>query len=91
MNKVLGLFADFHSDGLFILRILGSGDLPFPADATFILCGLLIFRKLVLPAEALMTVYLVLFYADTIAFHLGRKYGRIKACGVKEIGERQGR
>ncbi len=76
MNTVLDFLVHFHSGGLFILLILGGVGLPFPEDATLILCGFLISRDFVHPVRALVTVYVGILCADSIIFHIGKKYGR---------------
>lgn len=62
--------------GMFILLILGGVGLPFPEDATLILCGLLISTQVVRPVPALLTVYAGLLIADLTLHFIGRKYGR---------------
>ncbi len=76
MNTVLDFLVHFHSAGLFILLILGGVGLPFPEDATLILCGFLISQDFLHPVRALVTVYIGLLCADSIIFHIGKKYGR---------------
>ena len=66
----------FHYLGLFILLLLGGIGLPFPEDATLILCGFLISTQVVKPIPALLTVYVGLLTADMILHFIGRKYGR---------------
>jgi membrane protein DedA with SNARE-associated domain len=63
--------------GLFILLILGAIGLPFPEDATLILCGFLIAQDILQPLRALIVVYTGLLIADTIIYYLGKKYGRL--------------
>jgi len=62
--------------GLFLLLILGGIGLPFPEDATLILCGILISTQVVRPIPALLTVYVGLLMADLTLHFIGRKYGR---------------
>jgi membrane protein DedA with SNARE-associated domain len=62
--------------GMFILLILGGVGLPFPEDATLIMCGLLISTQVVRPIPALLTVYAGLLIADLTLHFIGRKYGR---------------
>jgi membrane protein DedA with SNARE-associated domain len=76
MNTIIDFLAHYHSAGLFILLILGGVGLPFPEDATLILCGILISQHLLHLVRALVTVYLGLLCADSIVFHIGKKYGR---------------
>jgi membrane protein DedA with SNARE-associated domain len=62
--------------GLFLLLLLGGVGLPFPEDATLILCGILISTQVVRPIPALITVYAGLLIADLSLHFIGRKYGR---------------
>jgi membrane protein DedA with SNARE-associated domain len=62
--------------GLFSLLILGGIGLPFPEDATLILCGFLISTQVVKPFPALITVYAGLLIADLTLHFIGKKYGR---------------
>lgn len=75
--EYISLLTDhFPLIGLFTLLILGSVGLPFPEDATLILCGYLISHAVIPPFRALIIVYAGLLIADTIMYHLGKKYGR---------------
>ncbi len=62
--------------GLFLLLLLGGIGLPFPEDATLILCGFLISTQVVKPIPALITVYVGLLIADLTLHFIGKKYGR---------------
>lgn len=62
--------------GLFLLLLLGGIGLPFPEDATLILCGFLISTQVVKPIPALITVYMGLLIADLTLHLIGKKYGR---------------
>lgn len=62
--------------GMFSLLILGGVGLPFPEDATLILCGILISIQVVKPIPALLTVYAGLLMADLLLHLIGRKYER---------------
>ena len=62
--------------GLFLLLLLGGVGLPFPEDATLILCGFLISTQVVRPIPALITVYIGLLIADLTLHFIGKKYGR---------------
>jgi membrane protein DedA with SNARE-associated domain len=62
--------------GLFALLILGGIGLPFPEDATLILCGFLIASRIAPPLPALVAVYAGLLAADAILYSFGRRYGR---------------
>ncbi|MBZ0155519.1 MAG: DedA family protein [Alphaproteobacteria bacterium] len=71
-----GIVEHFPYLGLFTLLCLGAIGLPFPEDATLILCGFLISQEAVTPLPALTTVYAGLLSGDMIIFSFGRKYGR---------------
>ncbi|KAF0146070.1 MAG: DedA protein [Nitrospirae bacterium] len=77
MLNFSGLVEHFPYAGLFILLILGGIGLPFPEDATLILCGFLISHDMVKPALALFVVYSGLLAADFFLYLVGRKYGRM--------------
>jgi len=62
--------------GLFLLLILGGVGLPFPEDATLILCGILISTQVVKPFPVLIIVYVGLLIADLTLYFIGKKYGR---------------
>jgi membrane protein DedA with SNARE-associated domain len=66
----------FPYSGLFVLLILGGMGLPFPEDATLILCGFLIASGAVKPVPALVVVYGGLLTSDLLLHFLGRKFGR---------------
>lgn len=70
------LIEHFPYTGLFVLLILGGIGLPFPEDATLILCGLLLSHEVIKPMPALFVVYSGLLIADFLLYHFGRKYGR---------------
>ncbi len=76
MENVLQFTGHFPYIGIFLLLILGGIGFPFPEDATLMLCGFLIAREVIHPFPALVTVYAGLLVADTIIYHLGKKYGR---------------
>jgi len=65
-----------HYLGLFVLLIAGGVGLPFPEDATLILCGVLISAGDVKFLPAILTVYAGLLCGDTILYHFGKKFGR---------------
>lgn len=71
------LIENFPYIGLFALLILGGIGLPFPEDATFILCGFLIQAQTVKTVPALLVIYLGVLIADFILYSFGRKYGRM--------------
>ncbi|MBI4765156.1 MAG: DedA family protein [Deltaproteobacteria bacterium] len=62
--------------GLFLLLLFGGVGLPFPEDATLILCGFLISTQIVKPIPALIIVYAGLLIADLTLHFIGKKYGR---------------
>lgn len=62
--------------GLFALLILGGIGMPFPEDATLILCGFLISTGVVKPVPALLVVYSGLLLTDFFLHFVGRKYGQ---------------
>jgi membrane protein DedA with SNARE-associated domain len=66
----------FPYAGLFVLLVLGGIGLPFPEDATLILCGFLISHDIVKPVPALVVVYAGLLCADVTLYFIGKKYGR---------------
>lgn len=76
MSEALNLVAQFPYMGLFILLILGGFGLPFPEDATLILCGFLISQGIIKPVPALLIVYTGILLSDLTLYTIGRKYGR---------------
>ena len=76
MENVSQFTEHFPYLGLFLLLILGGIGLPFPEDATLMLCGFLIAQDVIHPLRAFVTVYTGLLVADTMIYHLGKKYGR---------------
>lgn len=77
MPDFSGFVQHFPYLGLFILLILGVIGLPFPEDATLILCGFFISAHLVSPIPALFAVYSGVLIADIFLYSIGRKYGRM--------------
>ncbi len=77
MNSILTIAEHFPYMGLFILLILGGIGLPFPEDATLILCGFFISTHVVKPIPALFVVYSGVLIADVFLYFIGRKYGRM--------------
>lgn len=69
------IVAHFPYLGLFGLLILGGLGLPFPEDATLILCGFLIFNDVVKPLPALLVVYAGVLLTDLLLYSIGKKYG----------------
>ena len=76
MENVSHFTEHFPYLGLFLLLLLGGIGLPFPEDATLMLCGFLIAQEVIQPLRALVIVYAGLLISDTIIYHLGKKYGR---------------
>ncbi len=70
------LIKHFPYLGLFVLLVLGGIGLPFPEDATLILCGFLIAHNLVRAIPAIIITYIGLLFADYFLYFVGRKYGR---------------
>ncbi len=77
MSWISVLLAQAPYGGLFVLIILGGVGLPFPEDATLILCGVLIATEVVRPAPALLLVYSGLLATDVFLHLLGKKYGQM--------------
>jgi membrane protein DedA with SNARE-associated domain len=75
MPDLMSLTQHFPYVGLFILLILGGLGLPFPEDATLILCGFLLFHGTVKPVPAFLAVYTGLLLADVMIYWFGRTYG----------------
>ncbi len=72
---VAGIIDQFPYIGLFMLLVLGSVGMPFPEDATLILCGFLISTEVVKPVPVLLVVYSGLLISDFFIFLVGNKYG----------------
>src|SRR5208282_162389 len=72
---VVGIINQFPYIGLFMILILGGMGLPFPEDATLILCGALIATEVVKPVPVLLVVYAGLLISDFFIFLVGNKYG----------------
>ncbi len=75
MPLVSGIIDQFPYFGLFALLILGGLGLPFPEDATLILCGFLMSTGVVKPVPVLLVVYAGLLISDFFIFLVGNKYG----------------
>lgn len=69
------LLSHFPAAGLFVLLVLGALGLPFPEDATLILCGIFIATGIAKPLHALTASYAGLISTDLFLYHIGRKYG----------------
>jgi membrane protein DedA with SNARE-associated domain len=76
MPDISALIEQFPYIGLFLLLILGGIGLPFPEDATLILCGFLISHDVIKMIPALTVVYAGLLMADFFLYAIGKKYGR---------------
>ena len=70
------LFHQFPYAGIFLLLVSGAVGLPFPEDATFILCGVLILQGTVHLVPAFLSAYSGALAGDFIIFTLGRNLGR---------------
>lgn len=77
MPQVSPFIEHFPYVGLFVLLILGGIGLPFPEDATLILCGFLIAHNIVGAVPVIIVVYIGLLLADFFLYFVGRKYGRM--------------
>jgi len=77
MQHIMDIFTNFPYLGIFVLLMLGGLGLPFPEDATLILCGFLVSEEVIHLAPALVIVYPGLLLADFILYSMGRKYGRM--------------
>jgi len=75
--ELKGLIGHVPYLGLFLLLILGGIGLPFPEDATLILCGFLISTDVIKPVPAMLVVYLGVLTADVFLYFVGKKYGRM--------------
>jgi len=62
------------------MLILGGLGIPFPEDATFILCGFLIQCNMIKTIPALLVIYIGVLISDFIIYLFGRKYGRMVVC-----------
>ena len=76
ISNISGLVEQFPYIGLFLLLILGGAGLPFPEDATLILCGFLISTEVIKPVPALLVIYSGMLMTDFGLYFVGRKYGR---------------
>lgn len=75
MSVIINLVNHFPYGGIFILLTLGAFGLPFPEEATLILCGFLIATHVLIAVPALLIVYSGLLLADFILFSVGKNYG----------------
>ena len=63
--------------GIFLTLILGGIGLPFPEDATLLLCGFLIAHGTIKLFPAFLVVFPLLLATDFLVFFVGKKYGRV--------------
>lgn len=71
--SIVGHFPYF---GIFMLLILGGVGLPFPEGGTLLLCGYLIFTKVIKLPYAICLAYLGVIIVDYLFYSIGRRYGR---------------
>lgn len=76
MDSIQEILMQFPYFGLVALLILGGLGLPFPEDATLILCGFLIAGKIINPVVALPLCFIGLMLVDVSLYLAGKKYGR---------------
>jgi membrane protein DedA with SNARE-associated domain len=62
--------------GIFVLFVLGLLGLPFPEDATLMLCGFLLASDVIQPIPAFLVIYPSLLGTDFLLYSFGKKYGR---------------
>jgi len=75
MPPVEQLVEQFPYAGLVLLVVLGAMGLPFPEDATLLLCGFLIGQDAIEALPAILLLYPSVLVVDLALFGLGRKYG----------------
>jgi len=63
--------------GIFLTLILGGIGLPFPEDATLLLCGFLIAHGTIKLFPTFLVVFPLLLTTDFFVFFVGKKYGRM--------------
>lgn len=76
MFEISGFIENFKYLGIFVLLILGGIGLPFPEDATLIICGFLLSHDIIKLIPALIVIYIGLLISDSFLYFIGRKYGR---------------
>lgn len=76
IDKFLPIINQFPYAGIFILIIIGALGLPLPEDSILILCGFLIYNKVMKIVPALLVIYLSLLIGDFVIYAFGRKFGR---------------
>jgi len=77
MSAIPSLIEHFPYIGFFILLILGGIGLPFPEDATLILCGFLISHGVVRLIPSFIIIYSGVLLTDFLVYSAGKKYGRM--------------
>ena len=70
------LINNYPYAGIFLTLILGGIGLPFPEDATLLLCGFLIAHGTIKLFPAFLIVFPLLLITDFFIFFVGKKYGR---------------
>jgi membrane protein DedA with SNARE-associated domain len=70
------LIGHFPYFGVFTLLVLGGMGLPFPEGGTLLLCGYLIFTKVIKLPYAVCLAYAGVIIGDYLFYSLGRRYGR---------------
>jgi len=68
MFEVIALVDHFPYVGIFALLILGGIGLPFPEDATLILCGFLVAHEVINPFPTFLIIYAGLLMSDFFLF-----------------------
>jgi len=63
--------------GIFLTLVLGGVGLPFPEDATLLLCGFLIAHGTIKLFPTFLVVFPLLLTTDFFVFFVGKKYGRM--------------
>jgi len=63
--------------GIFLTLILGGIGLPFPEDATLLLCGFLIAHGTIKLFPTFLVVFPLLLTTDFFVFYVGKRYGRM--------------
>jgi membrane-associated protein len=75
LPEMSAIVKQFPYAGLLLLLVFGAFGLPFPEDATLILCGFLIYDDVIAPLPALIIVYIGLLSTDYMLYWAGRRYG----------------
>jgi membrane protein DedA with SNARE-associated domain len=87
MDHIQDIVTHYHYLGLFLLLVFGGLGLPFPEDATLILCGVLIATGVVRLTPAVITVYAGVLAADLALYYIGYRFGRqvIERRGFRKV------